>query len=55
LERYLKDKNISLDSGTKDKIVQKVLQITYATGGDYTKESLEQYLEIYLKRNPIHT
>jgi len=53
LQRYLKAKNISLDNDAQDEIVQKVLQITYATGGAYTNESLKEYLETYLEDNPI--
>jgi hypothetical protein len=53
LQNILSDKGISLDTNSINKIAQRVLALTYAKGGNYTDESLEAYIKIFLRDNPV--
>ncbi|MCE9647407.1 MAG: hypothetical protein K8S20_15545 [Chloroflexi bacterium] len=53
LQYILRDKGISLEDDSINEIVKRVLALTYAKGGDYTEGSLDAYIRIYLRDNPV--
>ena len=54
LLRYiLRVEGIRLDESSINEIVMRVLALTYAKGGDYTQASLDEYIRIYLRNNPV--
>jgi len=54
LLRYiLRVEGISLDEGSINEIVLRVLALTHAAGGNCTQASLEEYIRIYLRNNPV--
>jgi hypothetical protein len=54
LLRYiLRVEGISLDDNSINEIVMRVLALTYASGGNYTEGSLDEYIRIYLRNNPV--
>ena len=53
LQYILRVEGISLDDSSINEIVMRVLALTYATGGNYTEGSLDEYIRIYLKDHPV--
>jgi hypothetical protein len=53
LQYILRVEGISLDDNSINEIVQRVLACTYAKGGDYSEGSLDEYIRIYLRDNPV--
>jgi isopropylmalate/homocitrate/citramalate synthase len=53
IKAILKKDEVVLNNERLDELVQKVLDLIYATGGNYTDGSLEEYAKIYL-RDTLH-
>jgi len=53
LQYNLQAEGIRLDDSAINEIVLRVLALTYAKGGDYTQASLDEYIRIYLRNNPV--